>query len=64
MSKEPSQEAVAVRVKEAAARANAEAQACRAAEKAQALPPDRGRAQAGTRSRYGDWERKGIISDF
>jgi hypothetical protein len=64
MSKAPSEESVAARIREAAARANAEAEARRAAEKAQALPPERGGPKGPEPTRYGDWERKGIISDF
>jgi hypothetical protein len=64
MSKPPSEEAVAARIAEAAARANAEAEARRTAQKAQALPPERGGPKGPEPTRYGDWERKGIISDF
>jgi hypothetical protein len=64
MSKAPSEESVAARIREAAARANAEAEARRAAEKSQALPPERGGPKGPEPTRYGDWERKGIISDF
>jgi hypothetical protein len=64
MSKAPSEADIAARIAEAAARANAEAEARRAAEKAQALPPERGGPKGPEPTRYGDWERKGIISDF
>ena len=48
-------------------RANARApKPRRAARKsaAEALPPERGGQQGPEPTRYGDWEKKGIISDF
>jgi hypothetical protein len=48
----------------AAKRANAEAEARRAAEKPQQLPPERGGPRGLEPTRYGDWEKKGLISDF
>jgi hypothetical protein len=56
---------VAARIAEAAKRALAEAEERRRAAAANpALPPERG-GQAGPEpTRYGDWEKKGIISDF
>ncbi|MCW5724433.1 MAG: DUF1674 domain-containing protein [Maricaulaceae bacterium] len=48
----------------AARRALAEAEARRAAQEAAALPPERGGPQGPEPTRYGDWERKGIASDF
>jgi len=55
---------IAARLKEAAIRANAEADARRAAQKAQPLPPERGGPKGPEPTRYGDWEKKGLISDF
>jgi hypothetical protein len=52
------------RIREAGERARAEAEARRAAEKAQAPPPEKGGPKAPEPTRYGDWERKGIASDF
>ena len=50
------------RIKQAAVRALAEAEARR--RETDALPPERG-GQAGPEpTRYGDWEKKGLISDF
>jgi hypothetical protein len=60
----PSPEDVAARIAEAAQRANAEAQARRAAELPHALPKEKGGPKGPEPTRYGDWERKGIISDF
>ena len=59
-----SPEQVAARIAEAAKRANEEAQARRVAEHPQALPPEKGGPKGPEPTRYGDWERKGIISDF
>jgi hypothetical protein len=57
-------EQIEARRKEAAARANQEAEARRAAEHAQPLPPERGGPKGLEPTRYGDWEKKGLISDF
>jgi hypothetical protein len=55
---------IAARVREAGKRAKAEAEARRTAEK----PVDRAKEVNGPKgpepTRYGDWERKGIASDF
>ena len=59
-----SPEAVAARIKEAGERANQEAQARRAREQARPLPPERGGPKGPEPTRYGDWEKKGLISDF
>ena len=65
MSKEtPSPEEVAARIAQAAERASAEAQARRAAAHSPALPQEKGGPKGPEPTRYGDWERKGIISDF
>ena len=54
--------AVKARIKEAAKRALAEAEGRRMAQAA--LPPERGGQQGPEPTRYGDWEKKGLISDF
>lgn len=57
------EEAIARRIREAGLRANAEARARRAAER-QPLPPEIGGPKGPEPTRYGDWEVKGIASDF
>ena len=52
------------RIAEAGARARAEADARRAAEPKKELPPELGGPKGPEPTRYGDWERKGIASDF
>ncbi|HUO98399.1 MAG TPA: DUF1674 domain-containing protein [Rhizomicrobium sp.] len=52
------------RVKEAAARALEEAQARRRTAAAEKLPEERGGRAGPEPTRYGDWERKGVVSDF
>lgn len=64
MANQASPEEVAARIAEAAARANAEAEARRAAEIKQELPPELGGRKGPEPTRYGDWEKKGIVSDF
>lgn len=49
---------------DAAKRALAEAEARRAAAAAQNLPPEQGGPKGPEPTRYGDWEKKGITSDF
>ncbi|MFO1105781.1 MAG: DUF1674 domain-containing protein [Amaricoccus sp.] len=49
---------------EAAARALAEAEARRAGVAARPLPPEIGGREGPEPTRFGDWERKGIVSDF
>jgi hypothetical protein len=63
-NQETSAAMVAARIAEAARRANAEAQARRAHETKKQLPPELGGPKGPEPTRYGDWERKGIISDF
>ena len=48
----------------AAKRALAEAQTRRAVAAAQNLPPEQGGPKGPEPTRYGDWEKKGITSDF
>lgn len=52
------------RLAEAAQRALAEAEARRKAAKPLDLPPELGGRDGPEPTRYGDWERKGVISDF
>ena len=62
--KAPSPQEIADRLRDAAKRANEEAAARRAAEKPLNLPPERGGPKGPEPTRYGDWEKKGLISDF
>ena len=62
--KSSSPEQIAARLAEAAKRANAEADARRAAAKPLDLPPELGGPKGLEPTRYGDWEKKGLISDF
>lgn len=64
MANQASPEAVAARIAGAAARASAEAEARRAAKSKQELPPELGGPKGPEPTRYGDWEKKGIVSDF
>ncbi len=50
--------------KAAAARALAEAEERRKLKKISSLPPEQGGPKGAEPTRYGDWERKGIASDF
>jgi hypothetical protein len=52
------------RLEEAAARALAEAQARRDATPPVELPAERGGREGPEPTRYGDWEKDGVISDF
>jgi hypothetical protein len=56
--------AVRARIAEAAKRALAEAEARRATAAPQILPKELGGRGGLEPTRYGDWEKKGIISDF
>jgi hypothetical protein len=60
----PTPEEVAARIAAAAERAKAEAEARRAREAKVQLPPELGGPKGPEPTRYGDWERKGIASDF
>jgi hypothetical protein len=57
-------EQIAIRVAEAGARARAEADVRRENEDKKQLPPESGGPKGPEPTRYGDWERKGIVSDF
>ena len=61
---EPSEAEVERRRKEAAERALAEAEARRLAAEKLPLPKEVGRRKGPEPTRYGDWEKKGIVSDF
>lgn len=52
------------RIAEAAKRALAEAEERRRSTAPQALPPEKGGRGGLEPTRYGDWEKKGILSDF
>ena len=60
----PTPQEVAARIAAAAERAKAEAEARRAREAKVQLPPELGGPKGPEPTRYGDWERKGIASDF
>lgn len=55
---------VKARIAEAGKRALAEAEVRRKAEHAESLPPESGGPKGPEPTRYGDWEKKGLISDF
>jgi hypothetical protein len=55
---------IAKRIAEAGQRAAAEAEARRKAEHPVAMPKEEGGPKGPEPTRYGDWERKGIVSDF
>jgi hypothetical protein len=53
------------RIREAGARAAAEAEKRRAAEQPHSAQPHENNGPKGPEpTRYGDWEKKGIVSDF
>jgi len=60
----PNPDQIAARIAEAAQRAKAEAQERRDKEDKKQLPPELGGPKGPEPTRYGDWERKGIVSDF
>jgi hypothetical protein len=62
----PTEQEIAERIAAAAQRALAEAEARRAqeAKNAQDRPKELGGPKGPEPTRYGDWERKGIVSDF
>jgi hypothetical protein len=55
---------VAARIKAAGERAKAEADARRTQRPKQPLPKEIGGPDGPEPTRYGDWERKGLVSDF
>jgi hypothetical protein len=62
--RKPSKAEIAARIRAAGERANAEAEARRKAQPAAALPAEVGGSKGPEPTRYGDWEKKGIASDF
>ena len=65
MSDQATPNQIAARIAEAAQRAKAEAQERRDKEQdKKQLPPELGGPKGPEPTRYGDWERKGIVSDF
>ena len=58
------EEEILRRRREAGERARLEAEARRRAEVAKPLPKEIGGRQGPEPTRYGDWENKGIVSDF
>ena len=62
--KKPTKAEIARRIKDAGERAATEAEARRAHEAATALPKELGGQKGPEPTRYGDWEKKGLISDF
>jgi hypothetical protein len=63
-TKKPSKAEIARRVREAGIRAAAEAEARRRNEVKPALAPELGGPKGAEPTRYGDWEKNGITSDF
>jgi hypothetical protein len=57
-------DAITARIREAGQRARAEAEARREAGKPQNPPKEFGGPASPEPTRYGDWERKGVVSDF
>lgn len=65
MAKQTPEDAVKIRIAEAAKRATQEAQARRQAQNtAKPLPRELGGRPGPEPTRYGDWEKNGISSDF
>ncbi len=64
MPSKPSKAEIAQRIREAGERGNAEAQARRRAQKPVEQPAELGGRKGPEPTRYGDWEKNGIISDF
>ncbi|MGH6871669.1 MAG: DUF1674 domain-containing protein [Rhizomicrobium sp.] len=63
MTHKGKQAEIAARIREAGERARAEADA-RRAKQARPLPTEIGGQSGPEPTRYGDWEKKGIASDF
>jgi hypothetical protein len=64
MTSKPTRAEIDRRIAQAGARAAAEAEARRKAGTEPHLPPELGGRPGPEPTRYGDWEKKGIISDF
>jgi hypothetical protein len=60
----PTKRQIAERIRDAGERARAEAEARREADKAISRPVERGGQKGPEPTRYGDWEKNGLISDF
>ncbi|MGZ5940626.1 MAG: DUF1674 domain-containing protein [Rhizomicrobium sp.] len=63
-TRKPSKAEIAARIREAGERAKVEAEARRRSEAETALPKEIGGQKGPEPTRYGDWEKKGITSDF
>ena len=63
-TKKPSKAEIAARIRAAGERARAEAEERRQAAAPQAMAPELGGPKGPEPTRYGDWEKKGITSDF
>jgi hypothetical protein len=63
-ARKPTKAEIARRIREAGERAAAEAAARRGHEHADDLPVELGGQKGPEPTRFGDWEKKGIISDF
>jgi hypothetical protein len=63
-TRKPSRRQIRKRIKEAGKRAKAEAEERRARRAVLALPQEFGGQKGPEPTRYGDWEKKGLISDF
>ncbi|HEV2651975.1 MAG TPA: DUF1674 domain-containing protein [Rhizomicrobium sp.] len=63
-AEKPTKAEIEARIKAAGERALAEAAERRAAEVPQERPKELGGQKGPEPTRYGDWEKKGIISDF
>jgi len=63
-TKKPTKAEIAARIRQAGERAKAEADARRQIEATAARPKEIGGQKGPDPTRYGDWEKKGITSDF
>ena len=63
-SKKPSKAEIAARIRAAGERARAEAEERRKAAAPQVMAQELGGPKGPEPTRYGDWEKKGITSDF
>lgn len=55
---------IAARIREAGLRAKAEADMRRAGRQSSSMPKERGGTEGPEPTRFGDWERNGLVSDF
>lgn len=63
-TKKPTKAEIAARIREAGQRARDEAEARRRVDAQAARPKEIGGQKGPEPTRYGDWEKKGITSDF